>query len=749
MASTFSPNLRIELIGYGEQNNTWGNTTNTNLGTLIEQSIAGQAAVNVTAGNVTLTAVNGATDQARQMILGITGTPGTARTVTAPSVSKVYVVANGSDSTVTIKMATGTGVPISAGKAKFVYCNGTDFYEATTEQASAAITNLTVSGTLTASGTITGTGFSNYLASPPAIGSTTASTGKFTDLTSTGTITGTGFSNYLASPPAIGSTTASTGKFTDLTSTGNTILGDASADTVTINGTIQPGVVVSGSSSSNALRITQTGSGNALLVEDDTNPDSTPFIVDSAGNIGQGLTSVTTTGFTGGYIAKSSTAFGPQLVYENATNDSSGPYYILQKGRAGAVVQSGDTLGNFQLRGFDGTNFIRGASIEAAVDGTPGTNDMPGRLIFGTTADGASSPTERMRIDNAGRVTFGPGTSLYSDTSLASTKSMFGAGATTAYGVRQIATVASDVTANAIAFQASLTTQATAFTLNNIRGFVASGATIGAGSAINNQYGFVAESGITTATNNYGFYANIASGSGRYNFYAAGTADNYFAGAVGIGQTPPDSRLHVRQDQDGITRTIIQNRNATGTPLSELTFISSTFSLADNRYAYIQSGGGGSAYLSFGTSNAGAPTERMQIAANGYVGIGTAPAAPFHVQNASTSVVAIIAASSSTTCNFVLRNSVTTSNNTRVAADSSDLTLITGGTERMRVTSTGNIHGTSGTTAMTDGFFYIPSAAGAPSGVPTAIAGRVPMYYDTTNNNFYVYNGAWKKVLLV
>lgn len=66
----------------------------------------------------------------------------------------------------------------------------------------------------------------------------------------------------------------------------------------------------------------------------------------------------------------------------------------------------------------------------------------------------------------------------------------------------------------------------------------------------------------------------------------------------------------------------------------------------------------------------------------------------------------------------------------------------------MRVTSTGNIHGTSGTTAMTDGFFYIPSAAGAPSGVPTAIAGRVPMYYDSTNNNFYVYNGAWKKVLL-
>lgn len=69
-------------------------------------------------------------------------------------------------------------------------------------------------------------------------------------------------------------------------------------------------------------------------------------------------------------------------------------------------------------------------------------------------------------------------------------------------------------------------------------------------------------------------------------------------------------------------------------------------------------------------------------------------------------------------------------------------------TEKMRITATGNIYGTSGTAAMTDGFFYIPSAAGAPSGTPTSISGRVPMYYDSTNNDFYVYNGAWKKVTL-
>lgn len=91
-----------------------------------------------------------------------------------------------------------------------------------------------------------------------------------------------------------------------------------------------------------------------------------------------------------------------------------------------------------------------------------------------------------------------------------------------------------------------------------------------------------------------------------------------------------------------------------------------------------------------------------------------------------------------------------------MAANASGLMkFFSGGTananERMRITAAGNIYsavGTAPTTTMTDGFFYIPSAAGAPTGVPTAIANHVPMYYDTTNERFYVYNGAWKSVTL-
>ena len=74
------------------------------------------------------------------------------------------------------------------------------------------------------------------------------------------------------------------------------------------------------------------------------------------------------------------------------------------------LVANGDTLGVVSFQGNDGSEFVEAATINALVDGTPGANDMPGRLVFSTTADGASSPTERMRIKNDGVVIIGPRT---------------------------------------------------------------------------------------------------------------------------------------------------------------------------------------------------------------------------------------------------------------------------------------------------------------------------------------------------
>jgi hypothetical protein len=125
MASTFSPILRIELIGTGDQSGTWGNTTNINLGTLIEQAIAGTATIDVSVGNVTLTNFNGTTDQARCMALRVIGTPGTSRNIIAPAVSKLYVIANGADAVVVLKTSVSTGLTVPVGEVYLAYYDTT------------------------------------------------------------------------------------------------------------------------------------------------------------------------------------------------------------------------------------------------------------------------------------------------------------------------------------------------------------------------------------------------------------------------------------------------------------------------------------------------------------------------------------------------------------------------------------------------------------------------------------------------
>ena len=103
------------------------------------------------------------------------------------------------------------------------------------------------------------------------------------------------------------------------------------------------------------------------------------------------------------------------------SNNSSTPAIVLSKSRNGTigshtVVQSGDTLGMFQFQGDDGTNYHVGATISAAVDGTPGNDDMPGRLVFSTTADGATSASERYRIHSNGKHSWNNTTLPYGET---------------------------------------------------------------------------------------------------------------------------------------------------------------------------------------------------------------------------------------------------------------------------------------------------------------------------------------------
>lgn len=171
MPSTYSPDLRFELPANGEQANTWGTSTNTNIGTLIEQAIAGLVSIDVTAGTVTLLALNGASDQARQAILNIVGSPTSTATVLAPAVSKIYVVANNTTQALKIQTtALGTAFTVNANSASLVYTDGTNFYSAAGN--SLPLSGGTITGNLEVDGTLTRGGYTvlnagNYNAYAP------------------------------------------------------------------------------------------------------------------------------------------------------------------------------------------------------------------------------------------------------------------------------------------------------------------------------------------------------------------------------------------------------------------------------------------------------------------------------------------------------------------------------------------------------------------------------------------------------
>jgi hypothetical protein len=141
--------------------------------------------------------------------------------------------------------------------------------------------------------------------------------------------------------------------------------------------------------------------------------------------------------------------------------------------------------------------------------------------------------TARLTILNSGSL--GIGTNSLTGYNLRVSKNITGAIAS--YGIVSDGATQSDVTTSVDYFISLASTQATAFTLSSLTHFNANQGTIGSTSAVTNQYGFAVGSSLTGATNNYGFYGNIASGTNRWNIYMNGTANNYMAGSLGIGAT--------------------------------------------------------------------------------------------------------------------------------------------------------------------------------------------------------------------
>lgn len=166
MASTYSTSLKLTLIGDGDQSGIWGQTTNNNLGTLLEQAITGVQSIVMADANYTLTNFNGVSNEARNAVLVVTGANSAVRDLIPPVVKKIYIVANNTSGGYGIRVigATGTGVTIPNGATQVVYCDGTNFVAVSAAFVNGAVLGVSGGGTglttLTANNVILGNGTS-------------------------------------------------------------------------------------------------------------------------------------------------------------------------------------------------------------------------------------------------------------------------------------------------------------------------------------------------------------------------------------------------------------------------------------------------------------------------------------------------------------------------------------------------------------------------------------------------------------
>jgi hypothetical protein len=435
MASTFSTNLAIELIGTGDQAGTWGTTTNNNLGTLIEQAISGYVTQAITDGaDTVITMPNGLTGVARNMCIQMTGALTAARNLIVPNKRKLYFIHNATSGgfAVTVKTSAGSGISVIAGQKTVLICDGTNVIAAL---------------------------------------------------------------NSIDGPATI---------ITD--------------------------------SATNALRITQTGAGNALLVQDSVNPDATPFAVSGDGTVVVGYPNAIANALAVPAKMQINDLVTLQQTY--AGNDSFAPTQYFQKTRgtiaAPTAVYGTDGYGSVSFAAYDGTQYRSVATIfvGGAGAGTPvSAGPIPTTMYF-AVGSATASPVAQMTISSYG-VVIGNSYAGSSEAVTLSVDKDIG-GQPTAFSMRVRNAVQSTVTSTATSFYSAPSTAAAAFTLAEYRHFTANPIQIGVGSTVTTQVGFYAGA-LNTATNNVGFLSSVPAGSGEYNFYADTQAINIFYGNTRFG----------------------------------------------------------------------------------------------------------------------------------------------------------------------------------------------------------------------
>jgi hypothetical protein len=434
MASTYS-NLKIQLMATGENSSTWGDVTNTNLGTAIEEAIAGSADVTFASGNVTLTLsdTNG-TQQARNMRLNLIGTTGSStRNLVVPSIEKVYIVNNTCADSVVVKTAAGSGITVPAGKTMWVYSNATNVVDVTTHLTSLTLGSpLPVSSGGTGSNTGSGAALTNLNASNVSSGTlvvayggtggTTAATarvnllptytangGKVLALNAGATDTEWISVGGAGTVTSVNATTAISG----LSFTGGPITG---AGTLTLAGTlgVQGGGTGTTSLTSGAVLI-----GNGISAVSAVSPGTAGNVLASNGSAwvsqaagASGVTSVTGSG--SGILVSPSTG---AVVVQNTgvTSVTAGSGITVSANTGGVTISASGAAGVSSFNTRTGAVTLSSSDVTTALGYTPvqsngtGASGTWGISISGSAAT-FTSTTQNSQFNSIGVGTAGSGT---------------------------------------------------------------------------------------------------------------------------------------------------------------------------------------------------------------------------------------------------------------------------------------------------------------------------------------------------
>lgn len=282
MSSTYSTNLAIELMGNGDQAGNWGSTTNTNLGTLIEQAISGVVTQPMSDTDQTITIPNGASGVARNMFIECTGALTAARSLIVPTNKKLYFISNATTGgfAITVKVSGQTGVSVPMGAKVILVMNtaGTDIVNATNYIASLTLGSaLPVTSGGTGGTTSTGSGAVVLATSPtlvtpalgtPASGVMTNVTGTASGLTAGSLVAGAAFSTPSITIPSVIGAMLEAATITAAAPSATTNY-DASTQTVqyyTSNATVNFTLNIRGNSSTSLNTLMATGQAMTLAL---------------------------------------------------------------------------------------------------------------------------------------------------------------------------------------------------------------------------------------------------------------------------------------------------------------------------------------------------------------------------------------------------------------------------------------------------------------------------------------------------